>query len=114
MVVASDHGTQLLKGVLDMCLLALIEVEPSYGYEMVQKLTAAGLNLVSEGSIYPSLGRLEKRGLVGGYLVASSGGPPRKYYRATPAGERALTAWRDSWKEFSEGVTKVMAGGRDG
>lgn len=114
MVVASDHSTQLLKGVLDMCLLALIEAEPSYGYEMVQKLTSAGLNLVSEGSIYPSLGRLERRGLVEGYLVASSGGPSRKYYRTTPAGEKALTAWRDSWKEFSEGVTKVVTGGRHG
>lgn len=114
MVVAPDHSTQLLKGVLDMCLLALIEVEPSYGYEMVQKLTSAGLNLVSEGSIYPSLGRLERRGFVEGYLVASSGGPSRKYYRITPAGENTLAAWRDSWREFSEGVTKVVIGGRDG
>lgn len=114
MAVASDHGTQLLKGVLDMCLLALIEVEPSYGYEMVQKLTSAGLRLVSEGSIYPSLGRMERRGLIAGYLVVSSGGPPRKYYRTTAAGEDALVTWRNSWKDFSEGVTKVVTGGRDG
>ena len=96
-----------------MCLLALIEAEPSYGYEMVQKLTGSGLSLVSEGSIYPSLSRLEKRGLAKGYLVASSGGPPRKYYRITPGGTGALAVWRDSWKEFSQGVTRVMAGGRD-
>jgi PadR family transcriptional regulator PadR len=97
-----------------MCLLALIEAEPSYGYEMVQKLTGSGLSLVSEGSIYPSLGRLEKRGMVEGYLVASSGGPSRKYYRATATGLSALATWRDSWKEFSEGVTKVLAGDRNG
>ncbi len=112
MAVASDHSTQLLKGVLDMCLLALIEAEPSYGYEMVQKLTGSGLSLVSEGSIYPSLSRLEKRGLANGYLVASSGGPPRKYYRITPTGVAALAAWRESWRDFSDGVTKVMTGSR--
>lgn len=111
MAVVSDHSTQLLKGVLDMCLLAIIETEPSYGYEMVQKLTGSGLSLVSEGSIYPSLSRLEKRGLVEGYLVASSGGPPRKYYRITADGVSTLDAWRGSWKEFSAGVTRVVTGG---
>ena len=49
------HSSQLLKGVLDMCLLALIDQEPSYGYEMVDKLQRNGLELVSEGSIYPLL-----------------------------------------------------------
>lgn len=93
-----------------MCLLAVIEAEPSYGYEMVQKLGGAGLSLVSEGSIYPSLGRMEKRGLVEGYLVASSGGPPRKYYRITADGTAALAGWRTTWAEFADGVTKVVTG----
>lgn len=110
MAVASDRGSQLLKGVLEMCLLAVIEAEPSYGYEMVQKLTRAGLSLVSEGSIYPSLGRMEKKGLVEGYLVASSGGPPRKYYRVTADGATALAEWRSAWAEFADGVTSVVTG----
>jgi PadR family transcriptional regulator, regulatory protein PadR len=76
----------LLKGVLDMCLLAIISEEPSYGYEMVNKLASKGLDLVSEGTIYPVLSRLQKNGLVEGYLVESSGGPARKYYRLTPQG----------------------------
>lgn len=48
-----DHRSQLLKGVLDMCLLAIISEEPSYGYEMADKLSSKGLHLTSEGSIYP-------------------------------------------------------------
>ena len=47
-----DHRSQVLKGVLDMCLLSLISEEPSYGYEMASKLSHRGLDLVSEGSIY--------------------------------------------------------------
>ena len=70
-----DRTTQLLHGVLDMCLLSIISEEPSYGYEMIHKLQERGLRLVSEGSIYPLLSRLQKGGLVDGYLVQSTGGP---------------------------------------
>ena len=64
-----DHNSQLLKGVLDMCLLSLIADEPSYGYEMAAKLKERGLQLVSDGSIYPTLSRLQKAGLVEGDFV---------------------------------------------
>ncbi|MEX2393877.1 MAG: PadR family transcriptional regulator, partial [Actinomycetota bacterium] len=60
--------SQLLKGVLEMCLLALIDEEPRYGYEMTQKLNERGLDLVSEGTIYPLLSRLAKLGFVQTYL----------------------------------------------
>lgn len=91
-----------------MCLLSLIEEEPSYGYEMVRKLQARGLSLVSEGSIYPLLSRLEKNGLVEGYLVQSSEGPARKYYRVTGEGESALAEWTEEWKIFRNGVEDVL------
>jgi PadR family transcriptional regulator PadR len=107
-----EHSSQLLKGVLDMCLLAVIKEEPSYGYEMAQKLTGRGLALVSDGSIYPSLSRLQKRYLVEGYLVASQGGPPRKYYRITEGGKTALLQYRSSWHEVSAGVKAVLEGGK--
>jgi PadR family transcriptional regulator PadR len=76
-----------------MCLLALIAEETSYGYEMASKLQARGLELVSEGSIYPLLSRLQKRGYVDSYLVESPGGPPRKYYRIKPSGTERLQRW---------------------
>lgn len=107
-----DRGTQLLKGVLDMCLLSIISEEPSYGYEMVRKLQDRGLQLVSEGSIYPLLSRLQKGGLVEGYLVQSTEGPARKYYRITAAGGRALDDWAEEWAAFRNGVEEVLDGGQ--
>jgi len=106
-----EHSSQLLKGVLDMCLLALIGEEPRYGYEMVSKLQDRGLELVSEGSIYPMLSRLQKRGLIEGYFVESTGGPPRKYYRIAAAGKRQLTDWAGEWGKVSTGVEAVLNGG---
>lgn len=81
-----QRSTQLLKGTLDMCLLALLARQPCYGYEIVQHLAHRGLTLVSEGSIYPLLSRLQQQGAIEGYLVPSTEGPSRKYYRLLPAG----------------------------
>ena len=106
-----EHSSQLLKGVLDMCLLAVIAEEPSYGYEMVRKLQDRGLALVSEGSIYPLLGRLQKQRLVEGYFVANPDGPDRKYYRIASAGRQRLTGWIAEWNQFSGGVEKILNGG---
>jgi PadR family transcriptional regulator PadR len=107
-----DHSSQLLKGVLDMCLLSLIAEEPSYGYEMAAKLKDRGLKLVGDGSIYPTLSRLQKAGLVEGYFVEVDGsGPPRKYYRIVADGEHRLRAWAEEWKELSAGVTAILTGG---
>lgn len=91
-----------------MCLLSIIHEEPSYGYEMVRKLQGRGLTLVSEGSIYPLLSRLQKSGLVDGYLVQSSEGPARKYYRITAAGTAALDDWASEWTKFRDGVEDVL------
>ena len=107
-----DHNSQLLKGVLDMCLLSLIADEPSYGYEMAAKLKDRGLKLVSDGSIYPTLSRLQKAGLVEGYFVEADGsGPPRKYYRIVESGRERLAEWSGEWKDLSAGVTAILNGG---
>ena len=104
-----DHSSQLLKGVLDTCLLALIAEEPSYGYEMADKLQARGLELISEGSIYPTLSRLQKAGLIVGYFVEIDGrGPPRKYYRIADTGRERLDEWTREWGRLSSGVTTVL------
>ena len=94
-----------------MCLLALISEEPSYGYEMVDKLQSRGLALVSEGSIYPLLSRLQKKGFIQGYFVESSGGPPRKYYRIEAEGKERLGEWVEEWQRVTAGVTEVLNGG---
>ena len=107
-----DHSSQLLKGVLDMCLLSLINEEPSYGYEMAAKLNERGIELVSDGSIYPTLSRLQKAGLVEGYFVEAEGsGPPRKYYRIVDPGRIRLEEWTEEWQDLSTGVSAILNGG---
>lgn len=105
-----EHSSQLLKGVLDMCLLALIDEDPSYGYEMASKLQSRGLELVSEGSIYPLLSRLQKADYVESYYVESPGGPARKYYRIKPTGEERLRDWANEWNRVSDGVGEILKG----
>jgi len=95
-----------------MCLLALIAEDPSYGYEMVNKLEDRGLALVSEGSIYPLLSRLQKAGYIEGYFVESVGGPPRKYYRILADGRDRLDRWALEWNKVSEGVGEILKGGQ--
>jgi PadR family transcriptional regulator, regulatory protein PadR len=109
----SERSSQLLKGVLDMCLLSIIDEEPSYGYEMVRKLSDRGLDLVSDGTIYPLLSRLQRQGLIEGYLVESSGGPARKYYRTAPEAAAALEEWERDWRTLVEAVDRVLTGGSD-
>ncbi len=93
-----------------MCLLSIIQKESSYGYEMVSKLRERGLDLASEGSIYPLLSRLQKQGMIEGYLVESSEGPARKYYRMTGKGRKALDLWRTDWLAFRDAVDTVLEG----
>jgi PadR family transcriptional regulator PadR len=108
--MASDERrrSQLLRGVLDLCLLAVVEEEPAYGYEMTKRLRARGLSIVGEGSIYPLLGRLERDGLVETHRAASNGGPPRKYYRASRKGRRALAAGMAEWRAARDAVDGVL------
>jgi len=107
----NDRSSQLLHGVLDMCLLSIIDEEASYGYEMVSKLQERGLDLASEGSIYPLLSRLQKQGVIQGYLVQSSEGPARKYYRMSDRGRDLLQQWRADWSELRNSVDAVLNGG---
>ena len=104
----ASHHSQLLKGLLDMCLLAVVSDGPSYGYEMIRKLKERHLEVAGEASIYPVLKRLKTRGLIESYLEHSPNGPARKYYRTTPAGQQRLTEWVTDWQTVREGVSDVL------
>ncbi|MGA4957382.1 PadR family transcriptional regulator [Streptomyces lavendulocolor] len=105
-----QRRSQLLRGVLDLCLLSLIADRPRYGYEFVEALDAGGLELVSEGSIYPLLARMERAGLVESYRAPSSaGGAPRKYYRLTGGGRAELAHGRAVWGDFTAQVGRVLS-----
>ena len=102
--------TQLLKGVLDGCVLSVIEKEVVYGYVLSQKLQQAGLKDVSEGTIYPVLLRLQKNGFIMGELRPSDSGPNRKYYEITAEGKQALKDIRAEWEAIAEPITNLLRG----
>ena len=108
MATPEGRRSQLLRGVLDLCLLAVMREGPAYGYEMTKRLRARGLSIVGEGSIYPLLGRLERDGLVESSRAASNGGPPRKYYRLSPEGERALAVGVSEWQATRDAVDGAL------
>ncbi len=108
MVVTGGRRTQLLRGVLDLCLLAVMKEGPAYGYEMTKRLGGRGLSIVGEGSIYPLLGRLERDGLVDTHRAASNGGPPRKYYSLSRQGARALASGIAEWRTTRDAVDAVL------
>ncbi len=100
---------QMLKGVLQLLLLRLLVVEEGYGYAIVTRLREAGFEELAEGTVYPALTRLEATGLLESFLVRSSSGPARKYYRATTAGRDELLHREKSWQELVAAVEKVHA-----
>lgn len=112
MIVADDaaerHG-QLLRGCLDMCLLALLAEESAHGYELVRRLETAGFGPVSYGTVYPLVTRLHRLGLVASVQEPSPSGPPRKVYRLTGAGHDRLSAWREQWTHFAGVVNATLA-----
>ena len=100
-----------LKGHLDLMLLAALKAEPLHGYGIVQRvrLLSDGAFDLPEGTIYPALHRLERRGLLrSGWHTAS--GRRRRVYTLTPDGERALGERREAWQQFAAGVSAVLDG----
>jgi PadR family transcriptional regulator PadR len=102
------RSSRLLRGILDACLLALVLERDRYGYELATALREAGLPIVKEGSIYPLLSRLERRGSLESYRMPAAGGPPRRYYRITAVGRRELAAAREVWSKVASGVDAVI------
>jgi PadR family transcriptional regulator PadR len=96
------------RGALEYCVLALLARREHYGYELVQELSQFDALLTSEGTIYPLLSRLRREGLVETEWRESPSGPPRKYYRLTPAGKAALAAFRHQWIAFRQAVDALL------
>jgi PadR family transcriptional regulator PadR len=97
---------QLKKGVLALCVLSLLNRADSYAYEIASRLSDA-IDM-GEGTIYPLMRRMQTDGLVETYLVESSAGPSRKYYRLTEAGRTALVAQTAEWQAFTRAVDAVV------
>jgi PadR family transcriptional regulator PadR len=101
-------ATQLLKGALDLMVLAVVEDEDGYGYDVVRRLRAAGFEDVGDASVYGTLRRLYAAGLLASYVVPSESGPHRKYYGITPQGRAELKRQRGDWAHFARAVDRVL------
>lgn len=100
--------SQLLKGVLDVAVLAMLERRDSYGYDVVRRLREAGLEQVGDASVYGTLRRLFKSGALTSYVVASDEGPHRKYYGINDVGRGQLEAGRKTWQAFVTAMDVVL------
>lgn len=98
---------QWLHGFLDVCLLCLLAERRDYGLGLIQRLVAAGFDEIPGGTLYPSLLRLEKQGLVRTEWVASSTGPRRKYYELTDAGRTTVHDRVGAWYDFRSAVDSL-------
>ena len=101
-------ATQLKKGVLEYCVLALIGSDWRYGFELVQMLGAVDGLLSSDGTVYPLLSRMRADGLVETEWRESEEGRPRRYYRVSAAGKSALREFQLEWERFRTAVDTVL------
>jgi len=99
---------QLLKGVLDILVLAVLARAEAYGYDITQQLREAGLADLGEASVYGTLRRLQQQGWLTSRLVASSQGPARRYYQLTRHGKQALEDMLDGWEEITDAVDTIV------
>ena len=101
--------TELRRGVLGPCVLALLEVRPRFGLELVRDLAAEDGLLTSDGTVYPLLNRLRDAGLVTSQWHDAEGQRARRYYSITEAGRQAVTDFRADWAQFSATVGNVLS-----
>ena len=97
---------QMRKGVLEFCILAILNRREAYPGEIIEELKAARMIIV-EGTLYPLLTRLKNAGLLDYRWEESKSGPPRKYYRLTDTGGTFLAGLKDTWNELSQAVKQT-------
>ncbi|HUW15701.1 MAG TPA: PadR family transcriptional regulator [Actinomycetes bacterium] len=100
--------TQLRRGTIEFCVLALLRHDERYAVDLVRELGAVDGLVTSEGTVYPLLSRLRRDGLVTTTWRESESGPPRRYYRITDSGGRSLRAFADDWSRFRDAVDTLI------
>ena len=106
--VGEAELTELRRGVLGPCVLALLEQRPRFGLELVRDLSGAGGLLTSDGTVYPLLNRLRDAGLVTSEWQVVEGERPRRYYSITAPGRASLASFRGEWAQFAATVSQVL------
>lgn len=99
--------TEMLKGILEGCVLEIIKQEQTYGYEITRKLNELGFTDVVEGTVYTILVRLEKNGFVNIEKKPSDIGPPRKFYSLSDAGQNECESFWKKWEFISSKIVEL-------
>ena len=107
------NKTQIMKGILEGCILSILSREKLYSQEIPKKLSEFGMKEISDGTIFPLLLRLESDELVESEKVPVSNGPARKYYCTTEKGKAELLKFSEIWKNVDISVNKILDGGAE-
>ncbi len=103
-----DAPAEWLRGVLEIATLAVLQQGPAHGYAVAQVLQEAGLGQIKGGTLYPLLTRLETAGLLTSSWRAGTGGPGRKVFQITGAGQAELANRGTLWRRFTELTLQVL------
>lgn len=103
--------TELRRGTLGFCVLALLDDRERYAVEIVGELTGTETLAAGAGTLYPMLTRLRTDGLISSTWRESPSGPPRRYYRLTDDGRAALKTFRGEWARFRDAVDELLGKG---
>ncbi len=107
------EDTQLMKGILEGCVLSVIAKHETYGYEILVELEGYGFEELGEGTLYPILTRLDKNGCISCRKARSPMGPVRKYYSITEQGKERLEAFVESYRRITKTADSVLFGKHD-
>ncbi|WP_202709365.1 PadR family transcriptional regulator [Sporosalibacterium faouarense] len=102
-----ENITEMLKGVLEGCVLEIISHKETYGYEITRKLNALGFSDVVDGTVYTILVRLERNKLVETTKKPSHKGPPRKFFKLNDAGREKLHKFWEKWEFVATKINQL-------
>ncbi len=110
MATKHEWSAELKKGGVQLCIMALLKEGKKYGFQIIKELRerSDGYFDLKEGTLYPALHRLEKRGYLKSEWVTEGDRPPRKYYRLTTQGKKVLRSARAEWLRMVESTKKVL------
>ncbi len=105
---ADSWVSQMRRGMVDFCLLAVLREGEDYGYAIIERLNRAECLVFSESTVYPALGRMTREGLLVSYRAPSRDGPPRRYYALSPAGYERFAAMAAYWRELADAIDALV------
>jgi PadR family transcriptional regulator PadR len=106
----ASQMTEMLKGTLEGIVLAILDAQPAYGYEITTRLRDLGFADIAEGTVYALLVRIEQRGFVDVEKVASEKGPPRKVYSVNASGRDQLAEFWRTWSFLANRIEQLHQG----